>query len=321
MSEPESQCSAAPLVYKIYGLRIRSEIPLGVPSGETDASVDLTIALTESSVEFGEIPDGETLASFDLPNGRGYVFKRGEGGSCLRFHGECEFRFNEDLSRCDVRLEKGRPVEIAGWLLKASVPALLLGLRGEPMLHASAIEVDGKAVAVAGESGMGKSTVAAVFCAAGRRLVSDDLLRLDFGDSVVTCFPGGAELRLRDSGQGPSALFDEGRLSVAVDGRVIARCEPVRELLPLAAVLVPKPEPDASAVRARCLSKAEAGYCLNKWPRVAGWEKEEPRQAHFKHVAELVRRVPVVEIEMPAGPPFQEGMPDEILRALGGVIR
>jgi ABC-type glutathione transport system ATPase component len=35
------------------------------------------------------------------------------------------------------------------------------------MLHASCVEVGGATVAVVGESGMGKSTLAALFCAAG----------------------------------------------------------------------------------------------------------------------------------------------------------
>ncbi len=320
MSAMESNVGQGGAIHELYGLRIRSEILLGEPVVGGEGAVDLTIRLGGGLEGDVARPEGKVLAEVELAEGRGYVFVRDSGGYRLRFHGTCEFRFNPDLSECETVLEEGREPEVAAWLLKASVPALLLGLRGEPVLHASAFEVEGRAIAVAGESGMGKSTVAALFCAAGRRLVADDLLRLGFVAGEVLCFPGGSSLRLRDSPGGPAGLFGRDRVSRAVDGRLVAACDPVEGVTPLAAVIAPKREAGRTSVGARRLSKAEAAFCLNAWPRVVGWQIEEPRRAHFENVAGLVRQIPVVEVSMPEGPPFPKGLPDEILRALWGAI-
>ena len=59
-----------------------------------------------------------------------------------------------------------------------TILALILGLQGEHPLRASAVAVDGRAIAIAGASGSGKSTLAAKLCIAGASFVTDDLLRL-----------------------------------------------------------------------------------------------------------------------------------------------
>jgi hypothetical protein len=73
----------------------------------------------------------------------------------------------------------------AGWTgaLPASffstMSALTLACRGALPLHASAIEVDGRAIILAGPPGAGKSTLAAQLLNRGARLIADDLTALD----------------------------------------------------------------------------------------------------------------------------------------------
>ena len=64
------------------------------------------------------------------------------------------------------------------------------------MLHASAVAVDGIGLAFVGQSGRGKSTVAALMCVDGAELVTDDVLTVDPGPPV-RCQGGASELRLR----------------------------------------------------------------------------------------------------------------------------
>jgi len=60
-----------------------------------------------------------------------------------------------------------------------TVLAILCFRRGLIPLHASAVVVDGRALLISGDSGMGKSTLAAALVARGYPLLSDDLCALD----------------------------------------------------------------------------------------------------------------------------------------------
>jgi hypothetical protein len=89
--------------------------------------------------------------------------------------------------------------------------ALLLHQRGRLVLHASAVEVGGSAVAFMGPSGWGKSTSAAVMHTRGHGLVADDLTVIDVGTSCPMVFPGFPQLKLWPEavislGESPEAL-------------------------------------------------------------------------------------------------------------------
>jgi hypothetical protein len=68
--------------------------------------------------------------------------------------------------------------------------------KGMEPLHATCVVVDGMAMAFLGDTGYGKSTLAAAFLKRGYPLLTDDLLMLHFVSSGVLAFPSLARLKL-----------------------------------------------------------------------------------------------------------------------------
>jgi hypothetical protein len=82
-----------------------------------------------------------------------------------------------DGSGSSLRLAGGvHPTEAEARGYLKTVAPKLLSLRGVFVLHASAVELDGKLLVFSGRSGAGKTTSARAFARAGARLVSEDLL-------------------------------------------------------------------------------------------------------------------------------------------------
>lgn len=85
--------------------------------------------------------------------------------------------------------------EVSSYLL-GPVMGLALCLRGRICLHASGVVIDGRAVALVGPPGAGKSTTAAAFGAFGHGVLSDDIVTLTDTGPKLLAHPGYPRLRL-----------------------------------------------------------------------------------------------------------------------------
>jgi hypothetical protein len=94
------------------------------------------------------------------------------------------------------RIDWSAPADTPPPALYSTVAALLLAWRGAVPLHASAVAVDGRAIALAGLSGTGKSSLAAALAAEGAALVSDDLSVLTRVGGQPRLVPGRPAIRL-----------------------------------------------------------------------------------------------------------------------------
>lgn len=92
----------------------------------------------------------------------------------------------------DFVLPEAAPLPLAQGLLAAEMAMNLqmaLGQRRYLLLHASAVERDGRAVLMTGLSGAGKSTLAALLAARGWRLMGDEFALVDPASGLVHAFP------------------------------------------------------------------------------------------------------------------------------------
>lgn len=92
----------------------------------------------------------------------------------------------------DFVLPEAAPLPLVQGLLAAEMAMNLqmaLGQRRYLLLHASAVERDGRALLMTGLSGAGKSTLAALLAARGWRLMGDEFALVDPATGLVHAFP------------------------------------------------------------------------------------------------------------------------------------
>jgi hypothetical protein len=91
-------------------------------------------------------------------------------------------------------------------------------LRGRELLHASAVRIGDRAVAVLADSGFGKTSIAARLMLHGARFITDDVLALSDERGTLSAHPGPAILALRPAER--EALLPVQRRQL---GRVLGR--------------------------------------------------------------------------------------------------
>jgi hypothetical protein len=248
-----------------------------------------------------ELPDGSSSLSFI------------DGRYILRADGECDFAIDTALAHVTVHLAPDADEELAA-LLAGNLLATLLTLRGHCVLHASAVEGAHGAVAFVAGSGMGKSTLAALCCARGAMLVTDDVLRAEVTDEKAWCFRGSMELRLRKEAATLAQAIDAAPGRATFDRRTAAWPRQVRsERLPLAAIVVPQRLGDTQQLELRRVRGMDAVRELFRFPRTIGWTDPEPARRDFHVLAQIANIVPVYHVRLPPGPPFDEKMGADLL--------
>jgi hypothetical protein len=184
---------AATYAYALYGLSLRSEWALSCGEGTEAASprVDLFegpahLFSTASAEAAKQAKRSQWSCYLRLPDGTEY----------LRWAKLFEFLVSPDGRRIVGRpLADASPETFQTYLLGQVLSHSLIKLGFEP-LHATVVEVGGEAVGFMGDSGRGKSTLAAAFVRAGFRLLTDDLLILKEDGRGLQAYPGLPRIKL-----------------------------------------------------------------------------------------------------------------------------
>jgi hypothetical protein len=306
------------LDYDAYGLRILSDVELPLPPGAGGETADLVVRRGPDRAVPAADPPGRRLAQVCRPDGSVfYTLGRDGDRTVLRYPGLCDFAGDRTLATITAHLHPGADEGLLSVLISGAVLAMHLMLRNELVLHASAVEAAGQAVAFVGSSGMGKSTLAAALCELGCGLVTDDLLRVELADGAARAYPGGTENRLRPSARKLAEAAPASAVRETADGRLALRPRGWSGgPLPLAACVVPRPSREAAEVTVRRLRPSEALIRLSRYPRVLGWTDGDSMGSAFQALADLAERVPVYEATIPWGPPFDDGVLPGLVRAV-----
>ena len=300
--------------YRAHGLIVASEVSLPLPEG-APGHPDLVLRRgADRSVPTAR-GEGEQLA--ELRNSNGKVFyrlTRDEGRALLRYPGLCDFSGDRDLREVTAHLRPGGDPGLIPVLAAGALLAVHLMLRHRLVLHASAVRLERQAVAFVGASGMGKSTLAAAMCGIGCELVADDVLHVD---GALRVHPGSTETRLRMGARELADAAPSHAVRTTADGRLALRpAAQVREPLPLAACVVPRPSREVDAVSVQRLAPGRALLRMCQFPRVLGWTDPASMSFTFQALGDLVESVPVFEATVPWGPPFRREVLSGLLEAV-----
>jgi predicted ATPase len=246
-------------------------------------------------------------ASFQLtslPDGTPWLeYYRSEDGYLLRFPGLADFMVSADgRDIVSIPVPGLSPATLDHLYLNQVLP-LALSRQQRVVLHASAVRVGNAAVAFVGESGRGKSTLAAAFARAGHPFLTDDGLQVLCDAAGCTILPGPASLRLWQD-TGAALVPADAPLADAIDysskQRLLADSSlpHCAEALPLQALYV-LGEGTATAAAFATLAPRASMLVLLQHCFLLDITEDEMLRQYFPKLAEVARQVPLFALDYP----------------------
>ena len=182
----------SPYIYGVYGVSLQSEIPLCLPEprGLGPTTIHLSLAEPETFAR--------AIAGADLiPRADWYQYAHlADGSSYVCWVGLGEFLVSAGGKKILCRRDPDAPMESFQVYLLGQALSFALVKAGFEPLHGTAVVHDGEAIVLLGDSGHGKSTLAASFLSSGCTLLTDDLLLIRPTAGTDLAYPGPARIKL-----------------------------------------------------------------------------------------------------------------------------
>ncbi len=161
--------------------------------------------------------DAEAFQEWVFPDGKQWAcFVRVGGDYLLRFPALADFVVSADGCVAAAYPVPGVSTQTVEHLYLNQVLPLALSRQWKLVLHASAVDVDGHAVALLGPSGRGKSTLAASLSTRGYRFLTDDALLVEEEAGRYIIHPGHPSIRLWDDSR-QALIPDTSHAALPVD--------------------------------------------------------------------------------------------------------
>jgi hypothetical protein len=235
----------------------------------------------------------EAFHEWTSPDGAAWLsFFRIGGDYLLRFPGLADFVVSACGSNATAYPVPGVSAQAVEHLCLNEVLPLAMSRQWKLVLHASAVEIEDFAVAFIGNSGRGKSTLAASFSGSGHRFLTDDGLLVDTGDEAHVVQPSHPFIGLwEDSrkalipGFTPSPpLADDAPKSRLAASKGLAFCDVARPLR--CAYFLGEGRTDAVTIAP--VSGRDAMVEITRHSFLLDIEEREMLAHHFRRIAELV---------------------------------
>lgn len=300
--------------YSVYGLRLLADasIPGLLPSHIDTGRIDIRVWLNRLPPWWergSEATDTVWYRSPVLKEGgqsRLTVWRVKSGWYHLRYINAAEFLVDPEGGEIWCALPPGAAAEDLAPYLAGPIMGFVLRLRGICCLHASAVRIGQKVIALSGRAGAGKSTTAAAFGKLGYAVVSDDISALVEREQAFFVQPGyprlclwpDAAASLYGSSQplprivaedGMHGWWDKRYLDLTSDGYQFQT-----QSLPLAAIyLLEERAEDASHPAIEAVAASSAVFKLAGNTYMNYLLDSSLRSQEFAFLGRLVSRLPV----------------------------
>lgn len=301
--------------YTAYGLQLFSNrpLPLLIPDGGKPANLPAFEIEFLDGVGTGRSdPAGEALLyTTDILNENGdpalKIWKgNGTGEYFIRYFNGLTFCIDSAVSRLQVcSAQQTNQADTCSFLL-GPVMGIVLRMKGIVCLHASAVEIQGKAVAFTGPMGAGKSTAAAIFAQRGHPVLADDIVALERSEAPFAVRPAYPYLNLLPdslalvfgAGAGAKSADPEGeKVQVVLDGKSLRFHD---RPLPMGAIYILEEGNEQSLPAITSIRPQEAIIALAS-QTYANKMLDRPMRAHeFQVLGELTKAVPVRRLVVPS---------------------
>lgn len=184
--------------YSLYGLHVVTDRQIDglVAAERRNSPPDVVVAFDNSPL--GEIEGEPTYIS---------PFRDGNGVPCLKawrsghhfrltYSTGIEFSLDAESGLVSICWPPDRSPDETWYYLLGPVFGILLRYRGILCLHACAVVIGGRAIAITGPIRSGKSTTAAAFVSTGGHVLSEDLVPLRESAGAFRVSPGYPRIRL-----------------------------------------------------------------------------------------------------------------------------
>jgi hypothetical protein len=271
--------------YGVYGLSIEADAPIDGALLAEFTNPDIRVHM-QSMPPFAA---GDVL--FDDENVT--IFRR-DGAYAFHYRDGTRFLIDDGSTVWSTWPSSSTAEDTATYLL-GPVLAFVLRRRGTLALHASAVAMGGRAVAIAAAPGGGKSTTAAAFAQRGVPIITEDVLPIAWRDGEPWALSGYPRIRLWPETVAARYGTDDALplLTPTWTKRYLdVRSQFQRDPLPLGAIVVLR-DRVTGAPRVAPLAGHEAAMQLVANSSMALYLDPDMRVAELDRIGALVERVPL----------------------------